>query len=60
LDGDLFGIGDDNEKTRDSARNTVIEHFTQELDGMAFISDKFNYDQCLELIKLTSPEKKNG
>ena len=50
LDGELFG---DNEDMREEAKDKVTSFFTQELDGMAIVSDTFNYDQCMDLIKLT-------
>ena len=53
LGGALFG---DEDALREEVKERVSTFFTGELDGMAIVSDTFNYDHCMDLIKLSSEE----
>lgn len=49
----MFGEEDE---MREEISERVSGFFTAELDGMAIVSDNFNYDLCMDLIKLSSTE----
>lgn len=42
------------EKQREDLVSEVLAYFTTELDGLALVFEKFNYDQCMDLIKVIS------
>lgn len=43
---------------KQEAQAKVTSFFTRELDGLAIVSESFNYDQCMDLIKL-SPQSED-
>ena len=49
LGGDLFH---EEPEIKDRLTERVVGHLTKELDGMVVVSDTFNYDECLDLIKM--------
>ena len=56
LDGQLYQRQDNGDIQWRKARDDVLAYFTGGLDGMSMVSDRFNYDECLDLIKLVDPE----
>ena len=54
LDGELF---DEEPDQKENLRHRVIQYLTNDLDGMAMVSEAFNYDECLDLIKAMSSDQ---
>ena len=54
LDGELFNEEPDQ---KENLRQRVIQYLTNDLDGMAMVSEDFNYDECLDLIKAMSSDQ---
>lgn len=59
LDGQLFQVEEQGDMRWNEMRQDVLTYFTEELDGMALVSSGFNYDQCMDLVKLMDAESKS-